>query len=107
MHLVLWSGRSPDRKLVELLRGQGVRVVDKADGPVVAEVVTGAARGAPADGRGSGVPWIWFAPAVVSADDASAAIARGAYDVIDARGPGAASVLVQRIAELAAVEPSV
>jgi DNA-binding NtrC family response regulator len=107
MHVVLWSGRSPDAKLVELLRGRGIRVVDKPNGPVAAEVVTVAARGAAADGRAGGAPWIWFAPGAVSADDASAAVARGAYDVIDARAPGAAAVLAQRVAELASVEPPV
>ena len=39
--------------------------------------------------------------------DAAAAVARGAYDVIDAREPGAVARLAQRIAELATVEPPV
>jgi len=103
MHEVMWSGRAPDAKVVELLRSRGVRVVDRAGGPVVAEIVTIAGRAAPANG----VPWIWFASGGVSADDAGAAVARGAYDVIDARGPGAAGVLAQRVVELASVEPPV
>ena len=72
MHEVMWSGRAPDAKVVELLRSRGVRVVDRAGGPVVAEIVTIAGRAAPANG----VPWIWFASGGVSADDAGAAVAR-------------------------------
>jgi len=102
---VLWSGRPPDVKLIDQLRDRGVRVADKTDTSVVAEVVT-AARAAAGDGR-TNVPWIWFAAGAVPPGDAGAAVARGAYDVIDARAPGAAALLAQRIAELAVVEPAV
>ena len=109
MPSVLWSGRAPDAKLVELLRARGIRVADRAagGGDAVAEVLATAARAAPAEGRPNGLPWIWFAAGAVPPDDAGAAVARGAYDVIDGRGPGAADVLAQRIAELASVEPPV
>ena len=56
---------------------------------------------------GTACPGSGSRPAPWSPDDAGAAIARGAYDVIDARGPGAAALLAQRIAELASVEPPV
>ena len=102
---MLWSGRPPDVKLIDQLRDRGVRVADKTDTSVVAEVVT-AARAAAGDGR-TNVPWIWFAAGAVPPGDAGAAVARGAYDVIDARAPGAAALLAQRIAELAVVEPAV
>jgi len=102
---VLWSGRPPDVKLIDQLRDRGVRIADKTDTSVVAEVVT-AARAAAGDGR-TNVPWIWFAAGAVPPGDAGAAVARGAYDVIDARAPGAAALLAQRIAELAVVEPAV
>jgi hypothetical protein len=36
MPAVLWSGRPPDAKLLELLRGRGIRVVDEAGADVVA-----------------------------------------------------------------------
>jgi len=104
---VLWSGRPPDAKLVELLRGCGVRVADGPGSSVVAEIVVAAARAVPGEGRRNGVPWIWFATGAVSSGDAGAAVASGAYDVIDARGAGAAALLAQRIAELASVEPPV
>jgi DNA-binding NtrC family response regulator len=107
MPAVLWSGRPPDAKLIELLRGRGIRVVDKPGGEVVTQIVAAPARVATADGRANGVPWIWFAAGAVSADDAAAAVARGAYDVVDARGPGAGTLLAQRITELASVEPPV
>jgi DNA-binding NtrC family response regulator len=107
MPAVLWSGRPPDAKLVELLRARGVRVSSGAGGDVVAEVLAGAARAAALEGRANGVPWIWFAAGAVSPEDAAAATARGAYDVIDARGAGAADVLAQRVAELASAEPPV
>ena len=107
MLAVLWSGRPPDAKLVELLRGCGVRVADGPGSSVVAEIVVAAPRAVPAQGRTNGVPWIWFAAGAVSSGDAGAAVASGAYDVIDARGPGAAALLAQRIAELASVEPPV
>jgi DNA-binding NtrC family response regulator len=108
MPAVLWSGRPPDAKLVELLRARGIRVADAAaGGDVVAEGRAGAARAAALEGRSNGVPWIWFAAGAVSPGDAAAATARGAYDVIDARGPGAAGALAQRVAELASVEPPV
>ncbi len=102
---MLWSGRPPDVKLIDQLRDRGVRIADKTDTSVVAEVVT-AARAAAGDGR-TNVPWIWFAAGAVPPGDAGAAVARGAYDVIDARAPGAAALLAQRIAELAVVEPAV
>jgi len=38
MSSVLWSGRPPDAKLIELLRGRGIRVVDKPSGEVIAEI---------------------------------------------------------------------
>ena len=53
------------------------------------------------------MPWIWFVAGGVPAGDAAAAVARGAYDVIDAREPGAVARLAQRIAELATVEAPV
>jgi len=107
MTFVLWSGRPPDAKLVELLRGRGIRIADQAGGEVVAEIVTAAARAVTADGRANGVPWIWFAGGPVSPDDAGTAVAHGAYDVVDARAPGAAVTLAQRVSELASSEPPV
>jgi DNA-binding NtrC family response regulator len=105
---VLWSGRPPDVKLIELMRGRGIRIADRAAADVVvAEIVTAAARAVTADGRADGVPWIWFSAGVVSPDDAATAIARGAYDVIDARAPGAAATLAQRVGELVSVVPPV
>src|SRR4051812_43446418 len=104
---VLWSGRPPDAKLIELMRGRGIRIADRAAAEVVAEIVAGAARAVMEDGRANGVPWIWFAAAAVATDDAATAIAHGAYDVIDARAPGAAATLAQRVGELAAIEPPV
>ena len=74
---------------------------------VVAEIVTAAARAVTADGRANGVPWIWFAGGPVSPDDAGTAIANGAYDVVDARAPGAAATLAQRVSELGSSEPPV
>ena len=107
MPAVLWSGRPPDAKLIAELRDRGVRIADKTDTGVVAEIVTAAARAAAGDGRANGVPWIWFAAGAVPPGDAGAAVSRGAYDVIDARAPDAAALLAQRIAELAVVEPAV
>src|SRR4029077_14619089 len=52
-------------------------------------------------------PWIWFAAGAVPADEAAAAIARGAYDVIDAGGAGAAATPAQRRVEVCSVEPPV
>jgi len=111
MPSVRWSGRPPDAKLVELLRARGVRIAAPADGGAAAEVV--AARAAPNDRRPQRtqrtilLPWIWFAPGAVPAEEAAAAVGQGAYDVIDARGPDAGAVLAQRIAELASIEPPV
>ena len=51
MLAVLWSGRPPDAKLVELLRGCGVRVADGPGSSVVAEIVVAAPRAVPAEGR--------------------------------------------------------
>src|SRR5947208_16919869 len=100
MPAVLWSGRPPDAKLVELLRARGVRIADAAGGDAIAEVRAAPARAAGLDGRPNGLPWIWFAAGAVSPDDAGTAVAGGAYDVIDARGPGAADLLARRLAEL-------
>jgi hypothetical protein len=36
MPSVIWSGRPPDAKVVELLRARGVRLVDAAGGDAVA-----------------------------------------------------------------------
>src|SRR6187551_2640759 len=109
MPSVLWSGRPADAKLVEQLRGRGIRIAQAAQAEAVAEVVAAAARACKAAGDAptNGLPWIWFAAGAVAPDDAGAAVARGAYDVIDAREPGAIARLVQRIAELTTVEPPV
>jgi len=107
MPSVIWSGRPPDAKLVESLRARGVRVVDAAGGDVVAEVLATATRTPSADGHPNGLPWIWFAAGTVSSDEAETAVARGAYDVIDARGPEAAAMLAERVTELASAEPPV
>src|SRR3954451_5039451 len=115
MPAVLWSGSPADAKLVGQLRDLGVRIAAPAEAPVVAEVVTALAApggrtpsGSDAgDGPSNGLPWIWFVARTVPADDAGAAVARGAYDVIDAREPGAVARLAQRVAELATVEAPV
>jgi DNA-binding NtrC family response regulator len=107
MPSVLWSGRPADAKLVDELRGRGIRIAHAPEAEAVAEVVAAAARTGKSDGAANGLPWIWFAGGAVAPDDAGAAVARGAYDVIDAREPGAIARLVQRIAELATVEPPV
>ena len=107
MPAVLWSGRPPDAKLIAELRDRDVRIADKSDAGVVAEIVAAPPRAAAGETRTNGVAWIWFAAGAVATGDAGAAVARGAYDVIDARAPGAAGLLAQRIAELAAVEPPV
>ena len=109
MPSVLWSGRPADAKLVEQLRGRGIRIAQAAEAEAVAEIVAAAARAGKAAGDAptNGLPWIWFAAGAVAPDDAGAAVARGAYDVIDAREPGAIARLVQRIAELTTVEPPV
>src|SRR5690349_5846618 len=107
MPSVLWSGRPADARLVDELRGHGVRIAHAPEAEAVAEVVAAAARTGRGEGASNGLPWIWFAGGAVAPDDAGAAVARGAYDIIDAREPGAIARLVQRIAELATVEPPV
>ena len=113
MPSVLWSGRPAEAKLVEQLRGRGIRIAERDEASIVAEVVTAAVPAVArpgsggGDGPSNGVPWIWFAAGPVAPEDAGAAVARGAYDVIDAREPGAAARLAQRITELATVEPAV
>jgi len=102
MPAVLWSGRPADAKLVGELRDRGIRLAGADEAPVVAEVVA-AAHAAPKNG----VPWIWFVAGGASASNAGDAVARGAYDVIDAREPDAIARLARRITELAAVEPPV
>src|SRR6478672_7494834 len=104
MPAVLWSGRSADAKLVGELRGRGIRIAGADEAPVVAEVVAARAAG---DAPMNGVPWIWFVAGGASAGDARDAVARGAYDVIDARDPDAIARLARRITELASVEPPV
>src|SRR5436190_21872454 len=93
MLAVLWSGSPADAKLVGQLRDLGIRIAAPAEAPVVAEVMTALAapvgRTPSGDGPSNGLPWIWFVARTVPADDAGAAVARGAYDVIDAREPGA------------------
>jgi DNA-binding NtrC family response regulator len=114
MPAVLWSGRPADPKLVAELRARGVRIAtadrqareSADDASVVAEVIAAARSGSTA-APANGVPWIWFVAGAVSSADAGAAVARGAYDVIDARAPDAAARLVQRICELTTVEPPV
>ena len=54
MIAVLWPGRPPDAKLVELMRGRGIRIADGAEGDAVAEIVTAGARAATADGQAAG-----------------------------------------------------
>ena len=44
MPSVLWSGRPADAKLVEQLRGRGIRIAERNEAPIVAEVVTATAR---------------------------------------------------------------
>jgi hypothetical protein len=67
MPYVRWSGRPADPKLVEQLRGRGIRIAAEAEAAVVAEVVaTAAARVGSVDGASNGVPWIWFAASAVS-----------------------------------------
>jgi DNA-binding NtrC family response regulator len=103
----LWSGRSPDRELEDALRARGVRVARAASEPVAAELVatsTGARSPRRAPG---GVPWIWLASAPVAVEAAAAAVVAGAYDVIDAKGAGAAALIAKRLDELASVEPPV
>jgi DNA-binding NtrC family response regulator len=108
MPAVLWSGRPADAKLLAELRARDVRIADDGGrASVVAEVVATTARAGSTAEPANGVPWIWFVTAAVSPAEASAAVARGAYDVIDARESDAAARLAQRIGELATAEPPV
>jgi DNA-binding NtrC family response regulator len=102
--LVRWLGRPPDETTLAALREQGIRLADGAGEAVVAEVVT--RREEPR--RAPNGPWLWLAGAAVAPDEARAAVAGGAYDVIDARRPAeAAALLAKRIAELAVTEPPI
>jgi DNA-binding NtrC family response regulator len=104
---VRWSGRPPDAKLMTALRAEGIELAAAGDArPVVAEVLATAARGG-APRAPDGVPWLWLAAGAVAADDARAAVAAGAYDVIDATTTGARTTLAERLRELAAPEPEI
>jgi DNA-binding NtrC family response regulator len=52
-----------------------------------------------------GGPWIWLSPGAIGATDRRAATVSGCYAAIDARAPGAADLLVQRVLELSEPGP--
>jgi DNA-binding NtrC family response regulator len=104
---VRWSGAPPDAALTALLRGAGIGLAAGADAAAVAEVVATPARVREPPRAANGIPWIWLAASAVSADEAAAAVARGAYDVIDGRNGAAGALLARRLAELAVAEPAI
>ncbi|MGZ6060028.1 MAG: sigma 54-interacting transcriptional regulator [Myxococcaceae bacterium] len=52
-----------------------------------------------------GGPWVWVSPGAIGATDRRAATLAGCYAAIDARTPGAADLLVQRVLELSEPGP--
>src|SRR5262245_18986885 len=101
----MWSGKKPDARLGERMQAEGI--VFAAGGDCVAEVVAADAAGTAARGGRAGRPWLWLATAGATPEQVTAAVVRGAYDVIDGRDPPAAALLARRLRELACTDVEV
>ena len=97
MTRIRWLGAgSPSFLLALSARG----ITRAADAPVT--VIHGREWSAVARPPG---PWVWLCPGAVSVADRRAATLAGCYAVVDARSPGAASVLEGRLLELSEPGP--
>ncbi|MGZ6036405.1 MAG: sigma-54 factor interaction domain-containing protein, partial [Myxococcaceae bacterium] len=97
MATIRWIG-APSSALVEALSARGIA----RSGAAPVTVVHGRQWSDPKRPAG---PWIWISPGAIGATDRRAATVAGCYAAIDARLPGAAELLVQRVLELSEPGP--
>jgi DNA-binding NtrC family response regulator len=104
---VLWSGRPPEARLRAALRDEDVEALADGSGDLLAAVVSAPARGGTPHPPRPDLPWVWLAAGPVSPEARAEAIARGAYDVVDADAGEAGAHLATRLRELAVPQPPV
>src|SRR5882672_4896660 len=91
-----------------MLRDEAVELASSAEAAdlVAAIVATAARAGVPAPPPGD-LPWLWLAGGEVAPEARAHAVARGAYDVVDADAGDAGARLVARVRELSVPQPPV
>ncbi len=104
-NVIAWSGIAPSEALQQALRAKRIRIArhGSAAAHPVRVVRTRSGERTPAAPREP--RWIWYSDRAVPSERRVEAVLRGAYDVVEANAPDAATRLVARIEELLVPEP--
>src|SRR5262245_35394760 len=100
MPTLVWTGDRVPAPVAAVFAAERIRLVgaDRAPAHTPQIVFTPSAR--PPAGRADGVRWIWLSGQNVRESDRVKVVLRGAYDVIVATAPEAATALLARAREL-------
>ena len=105
MRTICWTGTAPEAALAKAFAEREIGIDRELDGDLPLVVATASARRVPSPQRPRR-SWIGLCAERVADDRVTAAVVRGAYDVIARTSPGAAAALIDRIDEMLTPEPA-